>query len=145
MISRFLKGPGTVRSDLSAKASPSGPDAIRVERELLVEISLSRPTQENSAGPLDVRLSQDRLSPSIPLLDKALDHGIYIIEILDLVFRKRLPMSGPIVRTGTTPEFWKNWDNVFGGKKSKTTKAADKAAKPAKAQKAAAKKSSKKK
>ncbi len=26
-------------------------------------------------------------------------------------------MSGPIVRTGTTPQFWKNWDNVFGGKK----------------------------
>lgn len=27
-------------------------------------------------------------------------------------------MSGPIVRTGTTPEFWKNWDRVFGNKKS---------------------------
>ena len=25
-------------------------------------------------------------------------------------------MSGPIVRTGTTPEFWKNWDQVFGEK-----------------------------
>ncbi len=25
-------------------------------------------------------------------------------------------MSGPIVRTGTTPEFWKNWDQAFGGK-----------------------------
>ncbi|MCA9034070.1 MAG: RNA polymerase subunit sigma [Planctomycetaceae bacterium] len=25
-------------------------------------------------------------------------------------------MSGPIVRTGTTPKFWKNWDNVFGDK-----------------------------
>ena len=25
-------------------------------------------------------------------------------------------MSGPIVRTGTTPEFWKNWDQVFGDK-----------------------------
>jgi hypothetical protein len=24
-------------------------------------------------------------------------------------------MSGPIVRTGATPEFWKNWDKVFGG------------------------------
>ena len=30
-------------------------------------------------------------------------------------------MSGPIVRTGTTPEFWENWDNVFGDKKKKTT------------------------
>ena len=26
-------------------------------------------------------------------------------------------MSGPIVRTGTTPKFWQNWDQVFGGKK----------------------------
>jgi hypothetical protein len=25
-------------------------------------------------------------------------------------------MSGPIVRTGTTPAFWKNWDQAFGGK-----------------------------
>lgn len=23
-------------------------------------------------------------------------------------------MSGPIVRTGTTPKFWENWDKVFG-------------------------------
>jgi len=29
-------------------------------------------------------------------------------------------MSGPIVRTGATPEFWQNWDNVFG-KKSKSS------------------------
>lgn len=29
-------------------------------------------------------------------------------------------MSGPIVRTGTTPEFWKNWDRAFGGKKNAT-------------------------
>ena len=26
-------------------------------------------------------------------------------------------MSGPIVRTGTTPEFWKNYDKIFGEKK----------------------------
>jgi hypothetical protein len=53
-------------------------------------------------------------------------------------------MSGPIVRTGTTPEFWKNWDNVFGDKKSKSApaKKTTKAAKPAKA---VAKKSTKKK
>ena len=39
-------------------------------------------------------------------------------------------MSGPIVRTGTTPEFWKNWDRAFGGKKNAT--GGDKApAKPA--------------
>lgn len=43
-------------------------------------------------------------------------------------------MSGPIVRTGATPEFWKNYDAIFGGKKGKTP-----AAKPAKAPKAAAK------
>jgi len=27
-------------------------------------------------------------------------------------------MSGPIVRTGTTPQFWENWDRAFGGDKS---------------------------
>jgi len=32
---------------------------------------------------------------------------------------KEKTMSGPIVRTGATPEFWNNWDNVFG-KKSKS-------------------------
>ena len=30
-------------------------------------------------------------------------------------------VSGPIVRTGTTPEFWRNWDNVFGKKKPKAS------------------------
>ena len=58
-------------------------------------------------------------------------------------------MSGPIVRTGTTPEFWKNWDQVFGGaakdKASGTAAAAKKsAAKKSAAPKKAAKKSAKK-
>jgi hypothetical protein len=58
-------------------------------------------------------------------------------------------MSGPIVRTGATPEFWKNWDAVFAGKKAKP--AAKTASKPAKAAKSskpakpAGKKSAKKK
>lgn len=55
-------------------------------------------------------------------------------------------MSGPIVRTGTTPEFWKNWDNVFGkGAKSseKAVKKSDSKA-PKKVEKSA-KKSAKKK
>ena len=47
-----------------------------------------------------------------------------------------MPTSGPIVRTGATPEFWKNWENIFGAKKTAGRKAA---AKPA-AGKAAAKK-----
>lgn len=33
-------------------------------------------------------------------------------------------MSGPIVRTGTTPEFWKNWDKVFNKKSSKSKSSA---------------------
>ncbi|MCA9026183.1 MAG: RNA polymerase subunit sigma [Planctomycetaceae bacterium] len=37
-------------------------------------------------------------------------------------------MSGPIVRTGATPEFWSNWDNVFGGKKGAETAASKKKA-----------------
>ena len=62
-------------------------------------------------------------------------------------------MSGPIVRTGTTPEFWKNWDRAFGGKKKTTgdTKKTEKSAKSAevsgaakKVVKKAAKKASKK-
>ena len=36
-------------------------------------------------------------------------------------------MGGPIVRTGTTPEFWKNWDQVFGDKKKAKKKSALKA------------------
>jgi hypothetical protein len=44
-------------------------------------------------------------------------------------------MSGPIVRTGTTPKFWENYDKVFGkgkaggkgaAKKAETTKKAPK-------------------
>ncbi|HVW03096.1 MAG TPA: RNA polymerase subunit sigma [Planctomycetaceae bacterium] len=50
-------------------------------------------------------------------------------------------MSGPIVRTGTTPAFWANWDNVFGGKKGAAKKAPSK--KPAPAKKAPAKKAAK--
>jgi hypothetical protein len=54
-------------------------------------------------------------------------------------------MGGPIVRTGTTPEFWKNWDSVFGKKapaKKKVAEASEaseaaekKPAKPAKKKK----------
>lgn len=34
-------------------------------------------------------------------------------------------MSGPIVRTGTTPKFWENWDKAFGkGKKAAKSTAA---------------------
>lgn len=38
-------------------------------------------------------------------------------------------MSGPIVRTGATPEFWKNWDRVFGAKNATAGKSTAKAAK----------------
>ena len=46
-------------------------------------------------------------------------------------------MGGPIVRTGTTPAFWENWDRAFEGKKASSAKAKPaakkKAAKPVKA------------
>jgi len=58
-------------------------------------------------------------------------------------------MSGPIVRTGTTPEFWKNYERIFGsqtavekkiaGSKPAAAKAARKPA-PKKAVKKSAKK-----
>jgi hypothetical protein len=56
-------------------------------------------------------------------------------------------LSGPIVRTGTTPAFWKNWEQAFGGKKTegsakKKATGADK--KPVVAAKKAAKKAGKK-
>src|SRR3569623_2073577 len=54
---------------------------------------------------------------------------------------EKLSMSGPIVRTGTTPSFWSNWDNVFGGKKGAAKKAPSQKAAPAK--KAPAKKAAK--
>ena len=44
-------------------------------------------------------------------------------------------MSGPIIRTGPTPLFSQNWDNVFGKRKG---------AQAATAKKATAKKASKK-
>lgn len=62
-------------------------------------------------------------------------------------------MSGPIVRTGTNPKFWKNWDNVFGDKsataktdgKDASGKAKAAGSAPKKAAKKAAKKAGKKK
>lgn len=53
-------------------------------------------------------------------------------------------MGGPIVRTGTTPEFWKNWDNVFGDGKAEASKPG-KGKKTSKAKANKQKKSSKKK
>jgi hypothetical protein len=57
-----------------------------------------------------------------------------------------MSMSGPIVRTGTTPQFWKNWDRVFGkGKGKGQTDAGEAGATETKAVKKAAKKSAAKK
>ena len=44
-------------------------------------------------------------------------------------------MGGPIVRTGTTPKFWQNWDQVFGEKKTAKKSAAKKTKKTAKKKK----------
>ena len=64
-----------------------------------------------------------------------------------------MTMSGPIIRTGATPEFWKNWDNVFGKKNKQagkgTAASAEKssrsaAKKPASAKKATTASASKK-
>ena len=41
-------------------------------------------------------------------------------------------MSGPIVRTGTTPKFWANYDKVFGNQgETKDTEKKEKKKKPA--------------
>ena len=61
-------------------------------------------------------------------------------------------MSGPIVRTGTTPKFWENYDRIFGGatgdksgsaKKSPAANAAKKSEKKAAGKKTASKKKKK--
>ena len=49
-------------------------------------------------------------------------------------------MSGPIVRTGASPEFSKGWDRVFGGKTKKQSATKSAAKKTAKAVKSRAKK-----
>lgn len=56
-------------------------------------------------------------------------------------------MSGPIVRTGTNPKFWSNWDLAFGKKSSSAEKkkAATASAKAAKKPAKKAKKPAKKK
>lgn len=53
-------------------------------------------------------------------------------------------MGGPIVRTGTTPKFWQNWESVFGNKKSGSGVAKATSAKSPKSPKASAKKVSSK-
>ena len=55
-----------------------------------------------------------------------------------------MPTSGPIVRTGATPEFWKNWENIFGGKKKRTAAVAKPAKKKAAGAKATTSSSAKK-
>ena len=44
-------------------------------------------------------------------------------------------MSGPIVRSGPSPEFSKNWEQAFGKKKGKTKAAPKATKKPAKKKK----------
>ena len=53
-------------------------------------------------------------------------------------------MSGPIVRTGTNPKFWANWDRAFGKKSEESAAPPAKKSAAPKAAKKAAKKSAKK-
>jgi trans-2-enoyl-CoA reductase len=58
-------------------------------------------------------------------------------------------MGGPIVRTGTTPAFWQNWDKAFGKPKKSLEKRVaaleDKLSRSGGGKKASAKKSTSKK
>ena len=77
--------------------------------------------------------------------------GLWAVVVTTLVATKDtiesqqrdITMSGPIVRTGATPEFWENWDKIFGDKGKKSTGKKKAGAKASK--KSAKKKSSKKK
>jgi hypothetical protein len=53
-------------------------------------------------------------------------------------------MGGPIVRTGTTPKFWQNWESVFGNKKSGSRAVKATSAKSPKSKKASTKAAGKK-
>ena len=53
-------------------------------------------------------------------------------------------MGGPIVRSGATPEFSRNWDQVFAGKSAKGAKKKSAAPKKPKAPKKKGGKKSKK-
>lgn len=53
-------------------------------------------------------------------------------------------MSGPIVRTGTNPKFWSNYDRIFGNKTAEAAPAKKVKAEPKAAKKAAPKKAAKK-
>ena len=52
-----------------------------------------------------------------------------LFRIHFVLAQRQEDMSGPIVRTGTTPEFWKNWDKAFGKTAEEGKKAAKGAAK----------------
>lgn len=52
-------------------------------------------------------------------------------------------MGGPIVRTGTTPKFWQNYDRIFNSAGAKKSTSKDSG--PAKAEAKSAKKKSPKK
>ena len=77
--------------------------------------------------------------------------GLWAVVVTTLVAAKDtiesqqrdITMSGPIVRTGATPEFWENWDKIFGDKGKKSSGKKKAGAKASK--KSAKKKSSKKK
>jgi hypothetical protein len=78
--------------------------------------------------PIDVRTG---------LVGRPTAHKIDSLSVaLQITFQEHYTMSGPIVRSGPSPEFSKNWDSVFGKKQG-----AKSAAQPAK--KAAPKKKKK--
>jgi hypothetical protein len=62
--------------------------------------------------------------------------------------QETISMGGPIVRTGTTPAFWSNWEKAFGKASKQGSKAGPKksaAKKPAKSAKPKAARKGKKK
>jgi hypothetical protein len=89
------------------------------------------------------RTDLHRNRPNRPRLTACRDFANNRAGIDGTILEETTPMSGPIVRTGTTPKFWQNWDQVFGnkgGKKSGSSAAKTAGKKPAKsAKKASAK------
>jgi hypothetical protein len=69
--------------------------------------------------------------------------------LITLLQQQVTDVSGPIVRTGTTPKYWENWDRIFGddaeaGGSSKSSKKPAKSGSAKKKQKKASAARSKK-
>lgn len=76
------------------------------------------PTVRTDSRFLDGETQQGQTSETCNSGKAASSRSLVCLKWFEFLLDKEAEsMSGPIVRTGTTPEFWKNWDRAFGDKK----------------------------